>query len=153
MNRLRSLLLYTVLTVASLQASAACYTVFDRYSRVIFQSASPPVDMSVPLHETVPRRFPGGHMVVSDAICPPLPIVTPAVPTDRGPPLLTQRRTAQAMKVPYQVLSGEIVLVQPEHVPASLRSKPISPGANVPAKPDPDAVITQLRDLRISSVQ
>ncbi len=97
LKSLKCLLLCSLLGTASFQAGAACYTVFDRYSRVIFQDATPPVDMAQPLHETVPQRFPGGHMIVSDDACRPLPIVTPAVPTGRAPPLLTDRKTAQAM--------------------------------------------------------
>jgi hypothetical protein len=41
----------------------ACFTVSDDDDRVVYHSADPPVDMSRPLHETVPLAFPGGHMV------------------------------------------------------------------------------------------
>lgn len=112
MRRLKCLLPCSLLGSASLQAAAACYTVFDHSSHVVYHDATPPVDMERPFHETVPLRFPGGHMVFSDTACLPLSALTPAAPTGRAPPLLTDRQTAQAMKVPYKVLSGEVVIVQ-----------------------------------------
>ena len=153
MKRLKCLLLCSLLAAASLQAGAACYTVFDRYSRVIFQDATPPVDMARPLHETLPQRFPGGHMIVSDDACRPLPIVTPAVPTGRAPPLLTDRKTAQAMGVPYKVLSGEVVLVEGRQAPGrpSLSVIPSVSGAS--GKPRSEVVITELHDPPMTIVQ
>ena len=53
----------------------------------------PPVDMDRPFHETVPQRFPGGHMIVSDDACPPLSMSdAPVTPSGRAAPLLTDRR-------------------------------------------------------------
>ena len=60
LKTLKCMLLASLLATVCLQAGAACYTVFDRYSRVVIQDAQPPVDMARPLHETVPQRFPGG---------------------------------------------------------------------------------------------
>ena len=82
MKHWKCLLLCSLLGSASLQAEAACYTVFDRSNRVVYHDATAPVDMERPFHETVPLRFPGGHMVFSDAACPPLSVVTPAAPRD-----------------------------------------------------------------------
>lgn len=55
-------------------AQAACYTVMDTQGVVLSQTSTPPVDMSRPLHETVPARYGrGAHMVfgVADAPCGP----------------------------------------------------------------------------------
>ena len=41
----------------------ACFTVLSREDAVVYFAAEPPVDMSRPLHETLPRLVPGGHMV------------------------------------------------------------------------------------------
>ena len=153
LKRLKFLLLASLLATASLQAGAACYTVLDRYSRVIFQDAQPPVDMALPLHETVPQRFPDGHMIVSDAVCRALPIVTPAVPSGRPPPLLTDRKTSQAMGLPYKVLSGEIVVVE-QGQPAGPRSLSVIPSSSrVPDKVKAEVVITELRDPPMTFVQ
>ena len=47
------------------QADAACYTVFIK-SEAVYRSTVRPVDLSLPLSETVPARFgPGATMVVS----------------------------------------------------------------------------------------
>ena len=62
MKHLKCLLLCALLGSASMQA-AACYTVYDPSDRVVYHESVPPVDMSRPLHETLPARFPGGHMV------------------------------------------------------------------------------------------
>lgn len=152
MKRFKCLLLASLLAAASLQAGAACYTVFDRYSRVIFQDSTPPVDMARPLHETVPQRFPGGHMIVSNDACRPLPIVTPAVPTGRPPPLLTDRKTAQAMGVPFKVLSGEVVLVE-QGQPQMRPSLSVVPSSRANVKPRSQVVITELHDPPMTFVQ
>jgi hypothetical protein len=41
----------------------ACYTVYDRGNSIVYNAQTPPVDMSLPLHQTLPQRFPGGHLV------------------------------------------------------------------------------------------
>ncbi len=47
-----------------LGASATCYTVYDKASKVIFQATEPPVNLARELHDTVPARFgPGATMV------------------------------------------------------------------------------------------
>lgn len=59
----------------------ACFTVYDRSNRVVYNAQTPPVDMGYPIHETLPRVFPGGHMVFDDSgDCP----VTQAVSSRRG---------------------------------------------------------------------
>ena len=62
MRHLKRILFGSLLAAASLQAMA-CYTVYDRSNRIMYQGEQPPVDMSLPIHETLPARFPGGHMV------------------------------------------------------------------------------------------
>ena len=44
---------------------AACYIVYGADKQIIYHSKMPPVDMSRPLHETVPRIAPGGTLVFS----------------------------------------------------------------------------------------
>jgi hypothetical protein len=46
--------------VVSLGASAACYTVFEKNGKVIYQSEKAPVNLAYSLHETVPARFGAG---------------------------------------------------------------------------------------------
>ena len=54
----------------SLQAMA-CYTVYDRNNRIVYNAQTAPVDMRYQIHETLPRLFPGGHMVFDDSTdCP-----------------------------------------------------------------------------------
>ncbi len=49
----------------------ACYTVYDRNNRVVYNAQTAPVDMRYQIHETLPRVFPGGHMVFGDSTdCP-----------------------------------------------------------------------------------
>ena len=62
MKHLKCLLLCSLLGSASMQAAASCYTVYDP-SGVVYHESTAPVDMSRPLHETMPARFPGGHMI------------------------------------------------------------------------------------------
>lgn len=56
-------------------AQAACYTVLDARGVVVSQTSTPPVDMSRPLHQTVPARYGrGAHMVfgVAEPNCGPV---------------------------------------------------------------------------------
>ena len=139
----------------------ACYTVYDRNDRVLYQGESAPVDMSRPLHETLGRSYPGAQMVFDQAAncssviirqaparaaapatiamgaapatntmgAGPSPKVMRAAPSTKvmgsaparatrstasSAPLLTDRRTAHALQLPYTVMSGEIVMVRPE---------------------------------------
>jgi hypothetical protein len=110
----------------------ACYTVYDTNNRVIYQGLDAPVDMSLPLHQTLGKRFPGAHMVFDNSnTCSPVSIaqvarpVGPNVPpgtirmerTGRtlqpssSAPLLTDRETAQRANLPHTVVAGNIVMV------------------------------------------
>lgn len=112
MKHLTRVVFGSLVAAASLQA-LACYTVYDRTNRVMYQGEQPPVDMSLPIHQSLPARFPGGHMVFdSTAACQDIPSARLA-PVPGGTPLLTEQRTAQAMRVPYTTMDGGIALVQP----------------------------------------
>lgn len=112
MKHLTLVLFGSLLSAASLQA-LACYTVYDRSNRVMYQSEQPPVDMSLPIHETVPARFPGGHMVFDSTILCQDVVAARQAPVPGGTPLLTDRQTAQSMRVPYVAMAGGLALVQP----------------------------------------
>lgn len=76
----------------------ACFTVSSPHDRVIYHSVEPPVDMSLPLHETVPLVFPGGHMVFDlNTNC----VAVPAPGTTRLP-----STAASAGATVVRVLSG-----------------------------------------------
>lgn len=210
------LALLCVLGLASANA-LACYTVYDRSNRVMYQGAEPPVgvDMSQPLHRALERRYPGAHMVFNagDA-CEPVPFAQlarpqgPAAPANTivvasnqradvseapfdtrvmgaGPaagarrtvsarpapggtsPLLTDRRTALALNLPYRPMSGDIVLVPAQAaarvdlptmtvIPAAV---PVASGARLQtsamgAGPAPgETVITEMRNPPVTVVQ
>lgn len=61
-----NLLALTIACAVSASASAACFTVLSKDGKTLHQSDTTPVDLSLPLHETVPARFgPGASMVFS----------------------------------------------------------------------------------------
>ena len=68
-------------------AAAQCYTLYDRDNRVVYQGRESPVDMSRPLHETVPALQPGGHLVL-DNIGTCEEMREPTLQTERRPPAL-----------------------------------------------------------------
>lgn len=157
----------------------ACYTVYDRNDRIVYQGETSPVDMSRPLHETVGRAYPGSQLVFDQSVdCRAVnagrqaaaaparrqaatvasirpatnsmgagpatntmgagpatnAMGAPAAPSSRMPvagaaPLLTDRRTANALQLPYTVMSGDIVLV-----PAEAAARVQRPGVNVVPK-------------------
>ena len=124
MKHLGRILFCSLLLSASMQAMA-CYTVYDRSNRVVYQGEESPVDMSLPLHEALAARFPGGNMVFDAATsCPTLASSKPAPVATGGTPLLTNVQTAQNMRVPHTPLGAGIALVQP----ANAR---IAPGVTV----------------------
>ena len=58
----RTWLILTLL-VLSAPAWSSCYTVYSG-SSLVYQSTRSPVDMSYPLHETLPKRFGAGATMV-----------------------------------------------------------------------------------------
>jgi hypothetical protein len=142
----------------------ACYTVFDRADNVVYQSSRPPVDMSRPLHETLPAVFPGGHMIFdAGSECPVISSVASGQRSSAGAsPLLTDQRTAQAMNVPYKAMPGGIALVSPRDAVMMPGVTVLPSQTAVAARPDTavmgaarsrGAVITELRDPPITVEQ
>src|SRR4051812_32748929 len=85
------LALLCVLGIASANAMA-CYTVYDKSNRVVYSGTRAPVDMSLQIHETLPRVAPGGHMVFdAGSDCP----ATLGASAGSTSPLLTDRSTAE----------------------------------------------------------
>jgi hypothetical protein len=142
-------LLPSLLAVACAQAFAGCYTVYDSSNRIMFQSEKPPVDMSRPLHETVPARFPGGSMVFdTDGICPVVSSVAlgnGGMVTRTSSPLLTDAATARRLGLPHQQLQGNIALVPA----ATVNMEPgvtVVPAAAVASKSTRETIITEYRN-------
>ena len=111
----------------------ACYTVYDAQNRVVFQSVEAPVDMSLPLHTALERKFPRGSSMVFNqgATCTPVTLAqvsrpaVGAIPANTirlersgrqvspssAAPLLTDRETAARQGLPHVVMAGNIVMV------------------------------------------
>ncbi|MGE4243580.1 hypothetical protein [Ramlibacter sp.] len=113
--------LLCILGAASVNA-LACYTVYDRSNNVVYNAQTPPVDMRLHVGDTVPRAFPGGHMVF-DAAATNCPAVQSANLAESAPrrqagasasPLLTDRAVVAALQVPHRTLGNVAV------VPASI---------------------------------
>lgn len=112
--KFRSSLIGASLLALAAGPALACYTVYDSNNRVLFRSSEPPVDMSRPLHETVPQRFPGGQLVFdTQTRCEEVSIGRWAPVSGTPAPLLTDRQTAQALGVRYAQLSNGAVIVAP----------------------------------------
>ena len=113
MRRWKSLVLAPLLGLASAQA-LACFTVFDRDNRLVYQSERPPVDMSRPLHETVPQRFgAGAHMIFDGNECTAINSLaignggrTPSIS-----PLLTNEKAARERRLRHSSLGNGIAVV------------------------------------------
>jgi hypothetical protein len=119
MRRWKSFVIVPLLGLASLQAMA-CYTVYDRTNRVMWQGDKPPVDMSRPLSETVPARFPGGQLVFDDsAACPvvsPVAMGNGGFVTTTSSPLLTNVETARELRLPHRVVGKDIAMIPAQAV-------------------------------------
>lgn len=64
MKHLPALAAALCLSLGAAAAHADCYTVLNAKGKIISQSPNPPVDMSKPLHETVPAKFGAGATMV-----------------------------------------------------------------------------------------
>ena len=116
MRQVNRVLFCSLLLCASVQ-EMACYTVYDRAGRVAYQGEDAPVDMSLQIQDALAARFPGGHMIFDTTLdCPSIVAAAPAAPSRSGTPLLTNQRTAEAMRLPYTPLAGGIALVQTGNV-------------------------------------
>lgn len=167
-------LLTSFLAVVASLPAYACYTVYDGANRVLYRSAQAPVDMSRPLHETLPQRFPGGHMVFDTASsCEAILAEGPRRIAASGPaPLLTDRGRAEAAGVTYAALSRDIVLVQPRDAaavlagggPVNVIAPAVSPRMLAQPATAPDTsrmggppargtVITELRDPPVTIIE
>ena len=166
------LALSCTLTLLASQAMAMCYTVYDRDNRVVYQAQTAPVDMSQPLHETMPKRFPGGHLVFENtASCPPENITSGPSPLASAAmqgrtPLLTDRRTAEAMGLRYQPVGGNGNVVMVPQRPDTIRpgftvidagaaATAAAPSVQSPvrASAQGSTVITELYDPPLTAVQ
>jgi hypothetical protein len=113
---LKYLLLCPLLAVASFNATA-CYTVYDRANRIVYQGEEAPVDMSRPIHETLPARYPGGQLVFdSQTECAAIDVRSRALAYSERTtsPLLTDASNARAMRAPYTLVERNVALVQPQ---------------------------------------
>ena len=159
------LLLCAVLGAASFNASA-CYTVYDRSDRVVYQAQEPPVDMSRPIHETLPLRYPGAHMVFdTDSECAVISSIAAgggARDMTTRSPLLTNERMAVAMRMPHTQLAGGIALVQARDatlepgltgIPSTRMAAYGSSTATMGAGPSRSPMITELRDPPVTIEQ
>ncbi|QNP49250.1 hypothetical protein [Diaphorobacter aerolatus] len=45
------------------QAQAACYELYSSKNDLVYRSVRSPVDLSLPLHQTVPKLVPGARLV------------------------------------------------------------------------------------------
>lgn len=86
----------------------ACFTVISPRGQVVYHSIDPPVDMSRPLHETLPHVFPGAHMVFDlNTDCPraialPRPAVAAVVPRQES-------AVVRVLSGPGQAVAAETV--------------------------------------------
>jgi hypothetical protein len=109
--KLSHAVLGATLALAASQA-LACYQVFDKNNQVVYSGQQPPVDMSRPLHETLPSKYPGGHLVFNaGADCPTQGRLKVISATGRSP-LLVDIRTARSMGVPYTDMGNGVAMIR-----------------------------------------
>ena len=110
--------LAATLLIAGGQA-IACYQVFDANNRTVYSEMDAPVDMSRPLHETLPARFPGATLVFDNNECPTQGRLRVASTTGRSP-LLTDKRTAESLGLPHTDLGNGVSMIRER--PDSMRA-------------------------------
>jgi hypothetical protein len=149
----------------------ACYTVYDRANKIVYYAQTPPFDMTPPFNDRLQQRFPGGHMVFGNTSdCPARQAgYNPAKAPATTAPLLTDRQTAEDMKLPHKELQGGVVVVdkppanmKPGFTVMSLGGRPAATAdtgraANAGIQPAPKAskgpVITEMRNPPLTVIQ
>jgi hypothetical protein len=125
----------------------ACYTVYDANSRVLYQGAESPVDMSLQLHSALAARgYPAGSRMQFDRdSCGRVPVAlgsrsaTPDLPTNTiritreqpvarasEGPLLTEPATAARLGMPHTIIANNIAVV-----PRGAAARDTSPAVTV----------------------
>jgi hypothetical protein len=122
----------------------ACYTVYDANSRVVYQGAEAPVDMSLQLHDALAARgYPRGSRMQFDRdSCSNLPVAygqsrdlppntiritrEQAVAKVAEGPLLTEPATAARLGMPHTVIANNIAVV-----PRSAAARDMGPAVTV----------------------
>lgn len=66
---MKYLLIFIILLTQNSLASAACYRIFDSTGQVVYQSSTPPVDLSGSISQAVESKFPGGHLIIDQQLC------------------------------------------------------------------------------------
>jgi hypothetical protein len=154
-RQVKRVLFCSMLLCASVQA-IACYTVYDRAGRVVYQGEDAPVDMSLQIQDALAARFPGGHMIFDTAVdCPSIVAAAPATPSRGGTALLTNQHTAEAMRLPYTPLAGGIALVQAGNVriEPGVTVVPADTTALAAARPARETMVTEYRNANGAIVE
>lgn len=157
------LALASALGLVSIHAMA-CYTVYDRAGHIVYNAQTPPVDMSRPIHETLPAVYPGGTMVFDlSNDCPrEQPARMKADPPPAKPsPLLTDRRTAAEMDLPHTILPSGVALISRPPVmtagisviPSGSPAPEIAPAVTAHRSLRPATVITEMYNPPLTVIQ
>lgn len=135
--RTRNALMAAAALLAAGQA-LACFTVYDRNNRIVYNAQTPPVDMSQPLHQTLPQRFPGGHLVFgANADCPrEMPAPQFRAAASGRSPLLTDASTAQALGLRHTLVAEGVAMV-PDR-PHDMRPGVVLAESGLPVPTGPD---------------
>jgi hypothetical protein len=113
----------------------ACYTVYDRDNRIIYNDVKPPVDMSQPLHQTMGKRFPAGaSMIFTDNDNCPSEARLQVRARNGKSPLLTDQKTAEELKLPYKPLANGLGVVS--ETPDSMRPGIVLAESGLPREAD-----------------
>lgn len=83
-----------------LHASAVCFTVFEG-DKIVYRDLASPIDLSMPISDTLPRKYPGGQLVISteDQMCTfitPITAVNIRAPAEAAAPAAPPPAAAQA---------------------------------------------------------
>ncbi|WP_156385565.1 hypothetical protein [Ramlibacter sp. Leaf400] len=117
----------------------ACFTVYDRNNLVVYNALEAPVDMSRPLHETLPQKYPGGHLVFDNtADCPtaaPQRQMRVASTPGRSP-LLMDIATAEKLGLKHTVIADGVAMV-PDR-PDNMQPGVVLAESGLPAAAGPD---------------
>ena len=91
--------------LASGQAAAHCFMVFDPQQRLVYQSTEAPFDLSVPLSQGLAAHFPRHHMVMTESAIGCAPVDTRArvmvpLPPDEARAVVPGKRLGRRSNAP-----------------------------------------------------
>jgi hypothetical protein len=107
-----------------LHASAVCFTVYVG-DRIVYRDTSTPIDLSGPISDTLPAKYPGGRLVINPendhcTLISPVTAVDIRAPAEAPAPMASAQPVASAQQAAPAPAAG---MAKPPAAPSAAQKK------------------------------